>query len=81
MEDYKTLKAGQPVNFEKQPGDKGFHAVNITAVETSTPTSNSHDVDHDEFISVEEPSYNELQARQAPEKTTSSEEKAKAVSA
>jgi len=52
MEGYKTLKAGQAVHFEKQPGDKGFHAVSITAVEQSAP----HTVDHDEFISVEEPS-------------------------
>lgn len=29
MEGYKTLKAGQPVSFDKKPGDKGTHAVNI----------------------------------------------------
>ena len=51
MEGYKTLKAGQPVCFEKQPGDKGTHAVNITAVELSQPSSN---IDDDEFISVAE---------------------------
>jgi len=51
MEGYKTLKAGQPVCFEKQPGDKGTHAVNITAVELSQPSSN---IDDDEIISVEE---------------------------
>ncbi len=51
MEGYKTLKAGQPVCFEKQPGDKGTHAVNITAVELSQPSSN---IDDGEFISVEE---------------------------
>jgi len=52
MDGYKTLKAGQAVVFEKQPGEKGFHAVNICAVE-----QRAHDpVDHDEFISVEEPS-------------------------
>ena len=51
MEGYKTLKAGQSVNFEKQPGDKGFHAVNITAVEHIAGS-----VDHSEFISVEEDS-------------------------
>ncbi|WP_323815034.1 cold-shock protein [Cellvibrio sp. NN19] len=31
MEGYKTLKAGQPVTFEVTKGDKGLHAVNITA--------------------------------------------------
>ncbi len=29
MEGYKTLKAGQAVTFDKQPSDKGIHAVNI----------------------------------------------------
>ena len=29
MEGYKTLKAGQPVTFDKKPSDKGIHAVNI----------------------------------------------------
>jgi CspA family cold shock protein len=27
---YKSLKAGQPVNFETEPGPKGTHAINIT---------------------------------------------------
>jgi len=56
MEGYKTLKAGQAVHFEKQPGDKGFHAVNITAVtqSSSSPSPNIHSVDHNEFISVDE---------------------------
>ena len=30
MEGYKTLKAGQAVNFDVIKGDKGSHAVNIT---------------------------------------------------
>ncbi|WP_028623968.1 cold shock domain-containing protein [Pseudomonas sp. Ant30-3] len=32
MDGYKTLKAGQLVNFEIVQGPKGLHAVNITAV-------------------------------------------------
>lgn len=55
MEGYKTLKAGQCVQFEKQPGGKGFHAVNISAIEQRS----SEQVDHDEFISVEEPTLNQ----------------------
>jgi len=51
MEGYKTLKAGQAVEFEKQPADKGFHAVNIRCEEQIT----DNNVDHDDFISVEEP--------------------------
>lgn len=31
MEGYKTLKAGQQVTFDVTKGDKGLHAVNITA--------------------------------------------------
>jgi cold shock protein len=33
MDGYKTLKAGQPVNFEIKPADKGSHAVNLTLVD------------------------------------------------
>ncbi|MCP5160562.1 MAG: cold shock domain-containing protein [Hahellaceae bacterium] len=40
MEGYKTLKAGQPVNFEKQPGSKGTHAINISPVDVA-PSSTS----------------------------------------
>ncbi len=31
MEGYKTLKAGQQVTFDITKGDKGLHAVNISA--------------------------------------------------
>ncbi|WP_020409734.1 cold-shock protein [Hahella ganghwensis] len=34
MEGYKTLKAGQAVAFEAQPSGKGFHAVNITPLDS-----------------------------------------------
>lgn len=34
MDGYKTLKAGQVVSFEITKGDKGLHAINITAVAT-----------------------------------------------
>lgn len=36
MEGYKTLKAGQSVQFEAEQGPKGFHAKKIQAVETAT---------------------------------------------
>lgn len=64
MDGYKTLKAGQAVMFEKQPGEKGFHAVNICAAEQRV----HEPVDHDEFISVEEP---ETALTQNSEKTQS----------
>ncbi len=44
MDGYKTLKAGQAVRFEKQPGNKGTHAVNISPV-TEVQTK---DLPHDE---------------------------------
>ncbi len=33
VEGYKTLKAGQPVTFDIEEGDKGSHAINIKPVE------------------------------------------------
>lgn len=48
MEGYKTLKAGQPVNFEIIQGPKGLHAVNINASQTaSKETAHQHDQQHD----------------------------------
>jgi cold shock protein len=35
MDGYKTLKAGQQVSFEITKGDKGLHAVNISAPEAA----------------------------------------------
>ena len=37
MDGYKTLKAGQEVEFEIIQGPKGLHAVNISAVPTDAP--------------------------------------------
>lgn len=37
MEGYKTLKAGQQVTFEITKGDKGLHAVNISAPANASP--------------------------------------------
>ncbi len=33
MDGYKTLKAGQPVRFDVEPGHKGLHAINIAVDE------------------------------------------------
>lgn len=37
IEGYKTLKAGQAVTFDVEPGDKGLHAIDITPL---TPEPN-----------------------------------------
>ena len=39
MDGYKTLKAGQPVNFEITQGPKGLHAVKITSNKVTSPTT------------------------------------------
>jgi CspA family cold shock protein len=42
MEGYKTLKAGQPVQFETTPGPKGLHAINIqNCAESLTETNDA----------------------------------------
>ena len=43
MDGYKTLKAGQAVNFEITHGPKGLHAINIAAasIESAAPASPS----------------------------------------
>lgn len=44
MDGYKTLKAGQAVNFDKKPSDKGVHAINIIPEESTgsqTPADTS----------------------------------------
>ncbi|MFZ5722874.1 MAG: cold-shock protein [Pseudomonadota bacterium] len=33
MDGYKTLKAGQPVNFDVKEASKGHHAVNLTLID------------------------------------------------
>lgn len=39
MDGYKTLKAGQPVSFEVEDGDKGPHASHIQPVGVSDSTT------------------------------------------
>ncbi|TNC83240.1 MAG: cold shock domain protein CspD [Thalassolituus sp.] len=35
MDGYRTLKAGQSVQFDIKPSDKGLHAINIRALDAS----------------------------------------------
>ncbi|ROL64549.1 cold shock domain-containing protein CspD [Pseudomonas vranovensis] len=41
MDGYKTLKAGQPVNFDIIQGPKGLHAVEISAAVQTTASPNT----------------------------------------
>lgn len=44
MEGYKTLKAGQHVTFDITKGDKGLHAINISApAEVNTSNMQPHE--------------------------------------
>ncbi|MBE0483421.1 MAG: cold shock domain-containing protein CspD [Bacterioplanes sp.] len=42
MDGYRTLKAGQAVEFDTTPGEKGLHAINIRPCAQS-PESNQED--------------------------------------
>ncbi len=39
MDGYKSLKAGQAIEYEVQEGPKGMHAVNIRYAEDMCPTA------------------------------------------
>ncbi|TCS42479.1 cold shock domain-containing protein [Reinekea marinisedimentorum] len=39
MEGYKTLKAGQPVEFDTVKSERGIHAVNIRLVDAESPVT------------------------------------------
>lgn len=41
MDGYKTLKAGQVVDFDVTQGEKGLHATNIQSSEASQSTSSA----------------------------------------
>ncbi|MCR4537533.1 cold shock domain-containing protein CspD [Pseudomonas sp. 18.1.10] len=42
MDGYKTLKAGQPVEFDIIQGPKGLHAVAIKAAKHALPDNHAH---------------------------------------
>ncbi|MFT6328042.1 MAG: CspA family cold shock protein [Crocinitomicaceae bacterium] len=48
-EGYKTLKAGQSVQFDTKPSDTGTHAIDITPLDMLTP-NNDKQVDNAEKV-------------------------------
>ncbi|MBX2858740.1 MAG: cold shock domain-containing protein CspD [Cellvibrionaceae bacterium] len=52
MEGYRTLKAGQPVTFDVEKGDKGLHAKKIR-VETA-PAAASEPPQSQKYTAIEE---------------------------
>ena len=64
MDGYKTLKAGQDVEFDIERGAKGMHAVNIRSLDadgsaTNAPTADTDDEIRSEDSAVESPHRNE----------------------
>jgi len=64
MDGYKTLKAGQDVEFDIERGAKGMHAVNIRSLETDgAPTKDalgdSKDAIHPEDSPIKSPQRSE----------------------
>ncbi len=57
MSGYKTLKAGQDVEFDMQEGPKGFHAVNIRAQQGA---------DADADVEIEDPAEVESETDNTP---------------
>lgn len=55
MDGYKTLKAGQSVEFEIIQGPKGLHAVAICAACAAAPGT-AHDVTHETKPKKDQPS-------------------------
>ncbi len=53
MEGYRTLKAGQPVTFEIEKGDKGLHAKNIQC--TDLPETSEQQTTVEQSIAETEP--------------------------
>lgn len=43
MQGYRSLKAGQRVQFETLPTDKGIHAINVRLIHKQEVSSSSHD--------------------------------------
>jgi CspA family cold shock protein len=73
MEGYKTLKAGQPVQFSTKPSDKGLHAIDIQPL----PFEQGQDLDvihgrseplH-QHSDLQQESFNQYEPEQALEET------------
>jgi cold shock protein len=61
MDGYKTLKAGQAVEFDIEHGAKGRHAVNIRSIEPAADASaEAHADGHTKDVDVQVPRRNEM---------------------
>lgn len=53
MEGYRTLKAGQPVTFEIEKGDKGLHAKNIKLTKANSDDVETAETHQNTAVSLE----------------------------
>lgn len=52
MDGYRTLKAGQQVNFELIDGEKGKHAANITVCDGQETATSDAETEHQESHNI-----------------------------
>ncbi len=53
-EGYKTLKAGQSVEFDTKPSDQGTHAINITPLDMLNTTQEQQDSNAEKVLNTEQ---------------------------
>jgi len=52
-EGYKTLKAGQSVEFDTKPSDQGTHAINITPLDMLSPVQDQQQSNAEKVLNNE----------------------------
>ncbi len=52
-EGYKTLKAGQSVEFDTKPSDQGTHAINITPLDMLSAPNDQQDSNAEKILNTE----------------------------
>ena len=53
MDGYRTLKAGQAVQFDTKPSDKGTHAINIRALDSDSLATADNEGSDERTLSAE----------------------------
>ncbi|WP_270049605.1 cold shock domain-containing protein CspD [Thalassolituus pacificus] len=53
MDGYRTLKAGQAVQFDTKPSDKGTHAINIRALDSDSLATADNETSDERTLSAE----------------------------
>jgi CspA family cold shock protein len=53
MDGYRTLKAGQAVQFDTKPSDKGTHAINIRALDSDSLATADNEASDERTLSAE----------------------------